>query len=98
MKEENTEIKKYTVTDAIWLSAALLSYEKYKKNPKVTIEDMCFTQKEIKERAQTLTNAKIEFARISQWCCGDSDEKTYSYLRAIDSKRRLSAPNEFDRK
>ena len=96
MEEENLEIKKYDVTDAIWLAAAILSYEKYKENPKATIADMYFTQKEIKKRAQTLANAEVQFARISEWCCGDSNRKTHSYLRAIDSKRRLAAPNEFD--
>ena len=69
---------------------------KYKENPKATIADMYFTQKEIKKRAQTLANAEVQFARISEWCCGDSNRKTHSYLRAIDSKRRLAAPNEFD--
>lgn len=94
--------KKYSVSDSVWIAAALLSYEKYNtiKNPNII--DMFLKQSNIKSRAQQLTDDTVDSARISWWCCADGEKHTYNYLRDVkdDSQtpwRRLTATNEMNR-
>ncbi len=86
----------FSVNDSVWIAAAAISYEKYFGDEQCrNITDFILTQREIRDRARVINQFEPEAARTSQWCCGDHENHTYAYLRAIDSKRRLSFPNEF---
>ena len=92
---QNTNDKKYSVFDSIWVATAAMAYEKYYVDGARTIVDFAFGQADIRDRAEKINGAQVEAARTSQWVCGDHENHTYSYLRAVDVKRRLTFPGEF---
>lgn len=81
------------VFGAVWLAALILTYEEkvIKKSNRIF-----FDQVEIKKLAQSLCTKTVQSARISQWCNGDHPDCSYNYLRAKDSKRRLTQIGEFN--
>ena len=56
-----------SVTTAIWLATAELTYEKFQNNEVSSIDDIAFKQTLIQQRAAKYTKRKIDNARISQW-------------------------------
>ena len=95
-------VKKYTVNQAIWIAAALLSAEVYENNPDAPLSEYYFKQAKIVHRAQPMADKKVDGARCSWWCCADQEKKANNYLRgdlAEDpSPRRLTRFDEFDEK
>lgn len=95
-------IHKYTVNEAVWIAAALLSAQKYENNPSCTREDMYFKQEKIVHLAKTLTDGRVDGARCSLWCCADKERSDNNYLRGDleenKSARRLSCIDEFENK
>ncbi|MEH6849439.1 hypothetical protein [Bacillus pseudomycoides] len=55
-----------TVNQAVWLAAAMLTYEKFKNNKVQVYGDIALVQADIRSRAQKLTSNNVEAARISQ--------------------------------
>ena len=92
---QETDDKKYSVFDSIWVATAVMAYEKYFVDGSRNIAEFSFVQTSIRDRAEKINGAPVEAARTSQWVCGDHENHTYSYLRAVDVKRRLSFPEEF---
>lgn len=90
------EKNKFTVNDSIWIATSVMSYEKYYLENTRNIEDYYFMQSDIRKCAEEINGARVEAARTSQWVCGDHENHTYSYLKAIGVKRRLSFPGEFN--
>ena len=94
--------KKYTVAQAVWIATALMTCEKFETIPDVKLQDVYFRNSEITRKAQTLTEDTVDNARISWWCCADTKQHTYNYLRGDNSEdeslRRLSCYNEFAEK
>lgn len=92
-------MEKYTVNQSIWIAAAILTYERYYNLKKPTKEDMKLSQNDIVKRAQELCEDEVRSSRVSKYCNGDHVNKSHNYLRdAGDSKRRITAPNEFNGK
>lgn len=92
--------KNLSVNDAVWVAAAVMSYEKYHKDGSRILPDFTFQQKTIVDRAQKYTKGTVDAARVSWWVCGDQTKHTKSYLGAGEAsganKRRLSFPDEFN--
>lgn len=85
-----------SINDSVWLAAAVISYEKYFGTEMCrNITDFALMQAEIRNRAKEINGFEPEAARTRQWCCGDHDNHTYAYLRAVEAKRRLSFKDEF---
>ena len=91
--------KTIKVTEAVWAATALLSYETYKNNSKVSKDDFFFHQSEIVKRANELTEKEVRSPRASVYCCADHPRHTHKYLRADNKNnvklRRLTTPTEF---
>ena len=62
---------------------AVMSYEKYYAENVRNIVEYAFVQSDIRKRAEEINGAPVEAARTSQWVCGDHENHTYSYLRAV---------------
>lgn len=96
------EGKKYSVNEAVWIAAALLSAEVYENNSQCTREDMYFKQAKIVHLAETLTDGTVDGARCSLWCCADKEQSVHNFLRGDhpdnDSVRRLCCMDEFPEK
>lgn len=92
--------KKYSVNDAVWIAAALMSAEVYTNNPEATKSDMFFKQADIVKRAQAFTENKVDSARVSWWVNADNENATHNYLRADSdgTTRRLAMIDEFAEK
>ena len=92
-------MKKYSVYDAVWLAAALLTIEKYDNDPSVGREGIYFKQADIIHLAEKLTNEKVDPARVSWWVNADNDKASRNYLRSDmasnPSARRISMLEEF---
>jgi hypothetical protein len=82
-----------SVPTAVWISTLINTYYNIQMLNK---KDYWITQKEIRTVAEQLCDKNIDIARISQWCNGDHPNNTYNYLRANESKRRLTAIGEFN--
>lgn len=92
-------MEKYTVSQSVWIAAAILTYEKYHDVEKTTKKDMKLIQNDIVKRAQELCEDEVRNARVSQHCNGDHLDSSHNYLRDVgDSKRRITAPSEFNGK
>lgn len=95
-------MKKYSVYDAVWLAAAVLTFDKYEKTPSVNREGIYLKQVDIVRLAKDLTDEKVDSARVSWWANADNDQATRNYLRADSvsnpSTRRLSMLDEFPEK
>lgn len=88
---------KYTHVQAVWIAAAVLSYETYYgSKASRNLNDYFFEQNQIRWKAQEYTAGEVHSPRVSQWCNGDHPEHTYCYLRERGTKRRLTIPGEFD--
>ncbi len=86
------------VSEAVWVAAALLSYEKYVNNCNLKKEDIFFRQSDIVKRANELTEKEVRIPRTSVYCCADHPRHTHKYLRCDNKNgklRRLTAPTEF---
>ena len=95
-------MKKYSVYDAVWLAAALLTIEKYNNDPSVNREGIFLKQADIVHLAESLSYEKVDPARVSWWATADIDESTRNFFRADSalkpSARRLSMLEEFPEK
>ena len=86
-----------TVNQAVWLAAAMMTYERFKNNEVKSMADIALVQADIQKRAQSLTDSNVEGARISQHFNGDHVNKLHNFFRQINEKnRRLSYPGEFN--
>ncbi|MGG3927114.1 AAA family ATPase [Metabacillus fastidiosus] len=86
-----------TVNQAVWLAAAMITYERFKNNQVKSMADIALVQADIQKRAQSLTNNNVESARISQHFNADHQSNTQNYFRNINgNNRRLSYPGEFN--
>lgn len=89
---------KYSVTTAVWLATAKLTYEAYYRVANPTISDIYITAKDIHDLAQTYCDQNVDMARIYQWCNADHQNNTYNYIRVTDvggyKMRRLISPGE----
>ena len=86
-----------TVNQAVWIAAAMMTYERFKNYQVKSMSDIGLVQADIKKRAQSLTVSNVEGARISQHFNGDHENKIYNFFRQINEKnRRLSYPGEFN--
>lgn len=87
-----------TVNQAVWLAAAMMTYEKFKNKQINSIADIGLLQADIQKRAQSLTDNNVESARISQHFNADHQNNTQNYFRTMNgNNRRLSYPGEFGR-
>lgn len=86
-----------TVNQAVWLAAAMMTYERFKNDQVKSMSDIGLVQADIQKRAQILTDSNVESARISQHFNGDHVNKLHNFFRQINEKnRRLSYPGEFN--
>lgn len=86
-----------TVNQAVWLAAAMMTYERFKNYQVKLMSDIGLVQADIQKRAQSLTDSNVEGARISQHFNGDHVNKLHNFFRQInEKKRRLSYPGEFN--
>lgn len=86
-----------TVNQAVWLAAAMMTYERFKNDQVKSMSDIGLVQADIQKRAQSLTDSNVEGARISQHFNGDHVNKLHNFFRQInEKKRRLSYPGEFN--
>lgn len=86
-----------TVNQAVWLAAAMMTYERFKNNEVKSMADIALVQADIQKRAQSLTNNNVDSARISQHFNGDHQSNTQNYFRTMnENNRRLSYPGEFN--
>ena len=102
-KSESAAVeKKYSVEEAIWIAAALLSVEAYENIPDCSREDMYFKQANINKLAQTYTEGTVDAARCSWWYCADHEQSTHNYFRGDletdKTARRLCCMGEFPEK
>ncbi|WP_404335113.1 AAA family ATPase [Planococcus rifietoensis] len=87
----------FTVNQAVWLAAALMTYERIKKGKVKTLEELAFFQVDIQKRAQSLTANNVEAARISQHFNADHPKNTQNFFKNVSkNKRRLSYHGEFN--
>ena len=93
-------VKKYSVNEAVWIAAALMSLEVYLKNPNATKSDMYFKQIDIIKRAQTFTENTVHSPRVSSRLNADNKNAIHNYLRASfdDKTRRLAMIDELPSK
>lgn len=91
----NKEKKKYSVSDSVWIAAAVMSYEKYFFESARNITDYHFKQKDIRKRAEEINGIPVDLSITRELVCGDNEKHTHSYLRAVEDCRRLSFPTEF---
>lgn len=83
-------------SDAVWIAAALLLFEKYHLEHPSNIDDLLLMQYEIQQRAQKIYGQDIPVTVITDTCNSDSDRCQYHYLRDIYKYWRVSYPNEFE--
>jgi hypothetical protein len=88
------------VFTAVWIGVLSLSFNTYhffkNNNKEITIKDYYFSQADIRNEAQKFCTKNIQQARIHQWTNGDHPNCSYKYLRANQSKRRVTAIGEFN--
>lgn len=102
VEEQKAQTKKdmrFDINDSVWIAAAAMTYEIYYKKQNagqpIYVPDFALVQSDIRNRTEVINGHRAEGARTSQWCCGDHENHTYCFLRAIEDKRRLSFPGEF---
>ncbi|MEK6189411.1 MAG: AAA family ATPase [Carnobacterium alterfunditum] len=79
-----------SVKQAVWLAAALMTYERFKNGEVKTLEDLAFFQVDIQKRAQSLTPTNVESARISHHFNADHPNSTQNFFKNVNkNKRRL---------
>ncbi len=87
-----------TKIDAVWIGAAVLTYDVCQRNPEWKLEDVYFVQKDIVNAAKRILEDEIPAALVSQHATAESSSRNRncSYLvEVIDKKRRLSYLGEF---
>lgn len=88
------------VTGSVWLATALLTYERAARldpdEAPYPEGRLAFVQTKIKRIAERICAKTVHNARISQWTNGDHEKSTYSYLREVGRRRRLSKADEFE--
>lgn len=99
LQAQNQKDTRFNINDSVWIAAAAMTYEIYYKKQNagqtIYVPDFTLVQSDICNRTEVINGHRAEVARTSQWCCGDHDNHTYCFLRAIEDKRRLSFPGEF---
>jgi len=86
-----------TVNQAVWLAAAMMTYERFKNNQVKSMADIALVQADIQKRARSLTDNNVEGARISQHFNADHQSNTQNYFRTMnENNRRLSYPGEYE--
>ena len=79
------------VNQAVWVAAAMMTYERIIHNHARTLDEIALVQADIQKRAQQLASDHVDGTRISQHFNADHPNKTYNYLRQINAtKRRIS--------
>lgn len=96
---QNQKDTRFNINDSVWIAVAAMTYEIYYKKQNagqpIYVPDFTLVQSDICNRTEVINGHKAEWARTSQWCCGDHENHTYCFLRAVEDKRRLSFPGEF---
>jgi len=91
-------VKLPSVSAAIWLATAALARRAASKlsssPPPIAQNLLSFAQGEIRQTAERYCQRPVNNARISQWCTADHPQHTHNYLRAVGTKRRLTAAGE----
>ncbi len=97
-RDMTDEKSKYSVSDSVWIAAALLSIDMFTKKPNAKAADYYFKQSVIVSKAQDYADGTVDAARVSWWTCADAPRHTYSYLRGDNEEdktlRRLTSVNE----
>lgn len=92
-------IKFDSVAHAVWIAAAIMSYNAYKqsiKDGELVYGGFYFKQSEIVNNARNLCNTEVANARVSQWFNGNHTDNMYNFLTAKDKLRRLAYKNEYN--
>lgn len=86
-----------TVNQAVWLAAAMMTYERFKNNQVKLMADITLVQADIQKRARSLTDNNEEGASISLHFNADHPSNTQNYFRTMnENNRMLSFPGEFN--
>lgn len=89
------EFKKYTVSTALWLSTAILSYELFNNKNDTDINDMYFSYLTIKRKALSISKDSIDEDMVTKWRNENNDNYIYNYLLKNEEKTsRLVSLNE----
>lgn len=92
IKGELNMMKTDNVKVAVWVSAAILTFNEYNEKD----GDIYFRQTDIQRMAEKLCSKDVASARIGQWYNGDHANNTYNFLRSKGSLRRLTKFGEFN--
>lgn len=82
--------------DAIWLAAAVNTYEVCKAKPNWNLNDVYFKQVNIVSNAKKIIKTEIPATLASQQCCAYTPYTVYKYLVSNDKLRRISYSGEFE--
>ena len=93
--ERSLQIR-YSQEEAVWISAAVLLYEKYYRYPGISTDDILLMQYEVQTRAQKVFGQDVDTSVISQICNADERGHRFNYLRDMYKYYRVSFPGEFD--
>jgi len=89
------KLKLNDVLGAVWLATAILTYDKFlRQGGNLSVGEMAFSQKEIRQLAKTICTKAVNPARISQWGNADHANHRTNYLKNVAGLRRLTIPGE----
>ncbi len=89
------DINNIKKVEAVWLGAAILTYDKCKKKSGWNLDDICLVQADIIREAESVSGENIPSPMVSQHCTA-SASGAYNYLVCNDKKRRISYNGEFE--
>lgn len=81
--------------EAVWLGAAILTYDKCKKKIDWNLDDIHFVQADIVRAGENIIEENIPPTLASQQCSANTSYSVYNYLVCNDKKRRISFDGEF---
>lgn len=91
------EILNLNINQAVWVAAAMMTYECIKHKNATTIEEITLLQADIQKRAQELTSDHVDRTKISQQFNADHPKKIHNYLRQLKvNQQRISFIGEFE--
>ena len=95
----NTDNKRFSVNDAVWIAAAVYAFFQYKKQDSFNVKNCFLKATELIRIVEEFTSDKVNSARISQWCNGDHEKPSHNYLRKVYSDNsplfRVTGAGEF---
>lgn len=90
---DDNKIKK---VDAVWLGAAVLTYNLCNKKEEWNLDDIYFVQADIVRAGVSIIGENIPATLASQQCSANTSYSVYNYLTCSDKKRRISYNGEFN--